>query len=138
MCWFGPCCWELFRVGARLSLTPKWSSSLVVVVSLETVILVAWGLGEFLLQLGNVVLGSPLLLENHRGNYPTLVICVDHRGGVLWIGWGVDLGSSSWRQVAPGLLIYLCTSDPERVLLCLSMLVSLVPWIGGDILGDER
>ena len=94
-----------FQVGARLSLTPEWSLPLVVVVSLEAVILVAWGLGEFQLQLGNMVLGGPRLLENRGGNCPTFVVCVGHRGGVLWIGWGVDLGSSSWRQIAPGLLI---------------------------------
>ena len=73
--------------------------------SLETVILMAWGLGEFLFQLSNVVLGGPCLLENHKGNYLTLVICVGHRGGVLWIGLSVGLGSNSWRQIALGLLI---------------------------------
>ena len=88
-----------------MSLTPEWSLPSVVVVSLEAVILVAWGLGEFLLQLGNVVLGGPRLLENRRGNCLTLVVCVGHRGGALWIGWGVDLGSNSWRQIASSLLI---------------------------------
>ena len=95
----------MFQVGAHLSLTPERSLPFVVVVSLEIVILVGWGLGEFQLQLGNVVLGGPRLLENRRGNCLTLVFCVDHRGGVLWIEWGVDLGSNSWRQIAPGLLI---------------------------------
>ena len=88
-----------------MSLTPEWSLPLVVVVSLEVVILAAWGLVELLLQLGNVVLCGSHQLENRRGNYPTLVIRVGHRGGALWIGWGVDLGSNSSRQIAPGLLI---------------------------------
>ena len=57
----------MLRVGARLSLTLKWSLPLVVVVSLEIVILVAWGLDEFLLQLGNVVLCGSRQLEIAEG-----------------------------------------------------------------------
>ena len=62
-------------------MTPEWSLPFVVSVSLETVILVAWGLDEFLLQLGNMVLCCSRQLENRRGNYPTHVNCVDHSGG---------------------------------------------------------
>ena len=70
-----------FELETLLGVTPEWFLPWVVVVSLETAILVAFGKDGFQLQWGNVLFCDSRWSENRKGNYPIHVVCADHSRG---------------------------------------------------------